>query len=240
MRLRYKILPDGAASGRRRIRARRPSSTPSSLSRRRPASLPAARDDDRDTTGRSPTLPATQAETEEAHSSTRTPASTGPSVEAGGVTIYYYSGSDDDAEAMHDVAVESIARMSDLLGRTVDSPCRSGSTTQKDDMRPALPRRSATYEARSSLPASASLRTPSSSSANASFDTLRHELTTSSRSRRARARSAPCPPWLDEGTAVYGQNDPGGFGDAIEQRHSTAATSSPCARSPSSPATRAR
>src|SRR5205823_5475321 len=47
-------------------------------------------------------------------------------------------------------------------------------------------------------------------------DTVRHELTHLVNARAVDDRQT-LPLWLDEGLAVYGQNDPGGFGDAITQ-----------------------
>jgi len=52
---------------------------------------------------------------------------------------------------------------------------------------------------------------------NASFGTLRHELTHVVTHSAGESALGHLPAWLDEGTAVYGQNDPGGFGDAVDQ-----------------------
>jgi len=50
---------------------------------------------------------------------------------------------------------------------------------------------------------------------NASFDTLRHELTHVVTAVAGESAFGTLPAWVDEGTAVYGQTDPGGFESAI-------------------------
>lgn len=136
-------------------------------------------------------------------------------IEAGGVTIYYYSGSDDDAQAMLDVAADSIAEMSELLGTTVEFPINVWIYASQEDMRPALISRSESYEAQI---ITAGVRVASDTVlvlGNASFDTLRHELTHVVTAVAGESAFGELPAWLDEGTAVYGQADPGGFGTAV-------------------------
>jgi hypothetical protein len=137
------------------------------------------------------------------------------SVESGGVTIHYYSGSEDDARAMLDVASESIADMSSLLGAEIDFPVKVLIYESRDDMRPALISRSESYE---SQIITAGVRVSSDTVlvlGNVSFDTLRHELTHVVTKVAGESAFGEVPAWLDEGTAVYGQSNPGGFGDAI-------------------------
>src|SRR3990172_426058 len=69
-----------------------------------------------------------------------------PHHEQGGVNIYYYAGSEDDSQAMLDVPDENISKMTSLLGGTVDFPVKVWIYDSVEDMRPAIPRRSATYE----------------------------------------------------------------------------------------------
>lgn len=137
-------------------------------------------------------------------------------IESGGVTIYYYSGSEEDAQAMLDVAATSIAEMSDLLGTTVDFPINVWIYESTNDMRPALISRSESYE---SQIITAGVRVASDTVlvlGNASFDTLRHELTHIVTAVAGESAFGELPAWLDEGTAVYGQGNPGGFGTAIQ------------------------
>jgi hypothetical protein len=137
-------------------------------------------------------------------------------LEQDGVTIYYYSGSDDDAQAMHDVAVESLAEMTALLGTTIPFEVQVWIYDSTEDMRPALTRRSESYE---SQVTTAGVRVATNTVlvlGNVSFDTLRHELTHVVTAEAGESALGTLPAWLDEGTAVYGQTDPGGFRSAAE------------------------
>lgn len=136
-------------------------------------------------------------------------------VAGGGVTIYYYSGSPEDAQEMHDVALEKISDMSALLDTTVPFEVLVWTYASVDDMRPALQRRSPTFD---SQIVTAGVRVSSNTVlvlGNAAIDTLRHELTHVVTKQAGESALGTLPSWLDEGTAVYGQSDPGGFGDAI-------------------------
>ncbi len=134
-----------------------------------------------------------------------------------GVTIYYYSGSERDARAMLLAASDKIAAMSNLLGATIDFPIKIWIYDSVEDMRPALQRRSETYE---QSVVTAGVRVASDTVlvlGNASFDTLRHELTHVVTAVAGESAFGTLPAWLDEGTAVYGQDDPDGFEGAINR-----------------------
>ncbi len=138
------------------------------------------------------------------------------SVSGDGVTIYYYAGSGNDAQEMHDVALGSISEMSALLQTDVPFDVEVWIYDSTDDMRPALQSRSETYE---SQIITAGVRVASNTVlvlGTASFDTLRHELTHVVTKQAGESAFGSLPAWLDEGTAVYGQSNPGGFGGAIE------------------------
>ena len=138
-------------------------------------------------------------------------------LESNGVTIYYYSGSQDDAQAMLQTATETIGSMSQLLGANIAYPIKVWLYKNNNDMRPALQRRSATFEA---SVITEGVRVASDTVlilGNGSFSTLRHELTHVVTHAAGESALGHLPAWLDEGTAVYGQNDPGGFGDAVDQ-----------------------
>jgi hypothetical protein len=137
-------------------------------------------------------------------------------VEGDDVVIYYYSGSEGDAAAMHEVAVEVLGEMSSLLGTEIPFEVQVWAYDSVEDMRPALARRSEAYESRV---ITAGVRVATNTVlvlGNVSFDTLRHELTHVVTAQAGESALGTMPAWLDEGTAVYGQEDPGGFGDAIE------------------------
>lgn len=133
------------------------------------------------------------------------------------VTIYYYSGSDGDAQAMHEVATETIDAISELLNAEVDFEVLVWTYGSTDDMRAALQSRSETYE---SHVTTAGVRVASNTVlvlGNDSFDTLRHELAHIVTAQAGESALGSLPAWLDEGVAVYAQSDPGGFGTAIER-----------------------
>ncbi|MFQ5472367.1 MAG: peptidase MA family metallohydrolase, partial [Dehalococcoidia bacterium] len=137
-------------------------------------------------------------------------------IDRDGVSIYYYSGSDEDAQAMLDVAAESISSMSALLGTAVDFPVKVWAYGSRDDMQPALVQRSESYEDQI---ITAGVRVASDTVlvlGNASFDTLRHELTHVVTAVAGESAFGELPAWVDEGTAVYGQTNPGGFESAID------------------------
>ncbi|MDO8617144.1 MAG: peptidase MA family metallohydrolase [Dehalococcoidia bacterium] len=135
----------------------------------------------------------------------------------GGVTIYYYSGSEDDARAMLSVAAQTFTAMSQLLGAQIGFPVKVWTYDSVEDMRPALARRSETFEQNV---ITAGTRVASDTVlvlGNVSFDTLRHELTHVVTAVAGESAFGTLPAWLDEGTAVYGQEDPGGFRSAVER-----------------------
>lgn len=138
-------------------------------------------------------------------------------VEGDGVVIYHYSGSQESARSMLEVARETLDSMSQLLGTSIDFPVKVWIYASPDDMRPALARRSETYE-RAVL--TAGVRVSSDTVlvlGNVSYTTLRHELTHVVTSAAGEGPFGHLPAWLDEGTAVYGQGDPGGYRRALER-----------------------
>jgi len=138
-------------------------------------------------------------------------------LEQGGVTIRYYSGKEDAARQMLEVGAEIIAEMSALLGTTVDFPVKVWIYDSVSDMRPALPRRSETYE---SSVITAGIRITTDTVlvlGEASYDTLRHELTHVVTASAGEGGLGSIPAWLDEGTAVYSQRDAGGFEVEVER-----------------------
>ncbi len=138
-------------------------------------------------------------------------------LESDGVVIHYYSGSDGDAQAMLDVAQQSLAETSALLGATVEFPVNVRIYDSTDDMRPALQRRSETFESQITT---AGVRVSSDTVlvlGNVSFSTLRHELAHVVTAIAGEGPFGDLPAWLDEGTAVYAQGDPEGFADAVER-----------------------
>jgi hypothetical protein len=133
------------------------------------------------------------------------------------VTIFYYSGSEQDAQRMLQTAGETISSMSQLLGANITFPIKVWAYKSRDDMRPALMRRSETYEQQVTT---LGVRVSSDTVlvlGNTDIGTLRHELTHVVTHIAGESALGKMPAWLDEGTAVYGQGDPEGFGGAVEQ-----------------------
>ena len=138
-------------------------------------------------------------------------------LEENGVTVYFYSGSEGDARAMLAVARETITSMSELLGTSIDFPLKVWIYRSVNDMRPALQRRSETYE-QSVITAGARVASDTVLVlGNASFDTLRHELTHVVTAVAGEGPFGNLPAWLNEGTAVYSQASLGGYGGAIDR-----------------------
>lgn len=139
------------------------------------------------------------------------------SLEGDGLNIYYYAASEESARSMLEVGRETLASMSELLGVTIDFPVNVWIYDSVEDMRPALARRGETYE---QSVVTAGVRVSSDTVlvlGSVSFDTLRHELTHVVTRVAGEGPYGHLPAWLDEGTAVYGQGDPGAFKDALER-----------------------
>ncbi len=217
VRLRYTILPDGtAASAQAEIAPQSNVSTTYSLDTNNPPKiyLPPGttiqyRWEVTDEAGQSAT-------TEEATFTYDDIRFNWKRAEGNGVSIYYYSGSDRDAQAMLETAGETIDSMSKLLGASVSFPVKVWAYRSSSDMSQALARRSEGFE---QSVITAGVRVSSDTVlvlGNASFDTLRHELTHVLTAVAGEGPFGRLPAWLDEGTAVYGQEDPGSFRGAVE------------------------
>jgi hypothetical protein len=134
-----------------------------------------------------------------------------------GLTVYYYSGSSDDATTMHGVAVKAIADAEALMGASVPFEVQVWVYDNQDDMRPALQKTSPSFD---SQIITLGVKVASNTVlvlGNVSFDTLRHELTHIVTGRAGDSALGSLPVWLDEGTAVHAQQDQGGYRAAIEQ-----------------------
>lgn len=218
VRLRYKVLPDGtAATGQPEFQPGKLVSTSFELEGNNPPKIylpPGTRIEYRwevtDADGDSAETPTAAFVYEDVRFQW-------DSLSDGAVTIYFYSGSREDASEMLAVAAETISGMSALLGTTIDFPVNIWAYQSTGDMRPALARRSETYEQSITT---AGVRVSSDTVlvlGNVSFETLRHELAHIVTAQAGESALGTLPAWLDEGTAVYAQDNPGGFGSAIQQ-----------------------
>ena len=124
-----------------------------------------------------------------------------------GVILYYYSGSESDANTMHDVALKAIADAESLLSATVPFDVQIWIYDNQDDMRPALPKESPGFESQIITEGIKVASNTVMILGNASYDTLRHELTHIVTGQAGDSPLGSLPVWLDEGTAVHGQQD---------------------------------
>ena len=140
------------------------------------------------------------------------------SVSEGNVSVYWYAGSRSSAESSLEVAREVLDEMSVLLGATVDYPVKVWIYDSYEDMLPALAQRSEAFEQRVVV---AGVRVSSDTvllQGEGAGDTLRHELTHIVTHVAGEGPYGSLPAWLDEGTAMYGQSEPGeGFTSALER-----------------------
>jgi hypothetical protein len=140
------------------------------------------------------------------------------SASEGSVSVYWYAGSRSSAESALEVARETLDEMSALLGATVDYPVKVWTYDSYEDMLPALVRRS---EAHAQRVVVLGMRVSSDTvllQGEGAGDTLRHELTHIVTHVAGEGPYGSLPTWLDEGTAVYAQSEPGeGFTSALER-----------------------
>jgi hypothetical protein len=138
------------------------------------------------------------------------------SASEGGVSVHWYGGG--DAVSYLRVAGDTLDRMSALLGAQVDFPVKVWVYDDNDDMLAALPRRSEGQEIEKRT---AGVRVASDTVlmlADGGGDILRHELTHVVTKVAGEGPYGGLPAWLDEGTAMYAQSEPGGgFTDALER-----------------------
>jgi hypothetical protein len=137
-------------------------------------------------------------------------------VEADGLTVYHYTGDEGVAQSLHEVGVDALADAEALLGVEVPFPVNVWIYETREDMVPALPPRSPTFEEQI---ITLGVRIASDTVlvlGEVSYDTLVHELTHVVTAVAGDSAFGSMPAWLDEGTAVYAQDDKGGYEDAVE------------------------
>ena len=139
-------------------------------------------------------------------------------IELGSLTLYFHSGSQPYAEALAQVGNEGLQRTGALLGVTVPFPVRVFLYNDPDEMVPALSQRSEAYSERvvtGGVRVSSDLVFVAKGFDNTP-DTLRHELAHVVTKVAGVGAFGDLPTWLDEGTAVYAQSEPGeGYEDAV-------------------------
>ena len=137
------------------------------------------------------------------------------SASEGDVSVHWYG--DRDSESYLRVAADTLERMSALLGAQVDFPVKVWVYDSNDDMLAALPRQSQGQEIEKRT---AGVRVASDTVlmlADGGGDILRHELTHVVTRVAGEGPYGGVPAWLDEGTAMYAQSEPGeGFTSALD------------------------
>jgi hypothetical protein len=137
------------------------------------------------------------------------------SASEGDVSVHWYGGG--DAVSYLRVARDTLDRMSALLGAQVDFPVKVWVYDNNDDMLAALPRQS---EGQEMEKRTAGVRVASDTVlmlADGGGDILRHELTHVVTKVAGVGPYGDLPAWLDEGTAMYAQAEPGeGFTSALD------------------------
>ncbi len=140
------------------------------------------------------------------------------SASEGNVSVYWYDGSRSSAESSLAVARETLDEMAALLGATVDYPVKVWIYDSYEDMLPALVRRS---EAHAQRVVVAGMRVASDTvllQGEGAGDVLRHELTHIVTKVAGEGPYGSLPTWLDEGTAMYAQSEPGeGYTSALDR-----------------------
>jgi len=140
------------------------------------------------------------------------------SVSEGNVSVYWYAGSRSSAESSLEVARDTLDKMSALLGGTVDYSVKVWIYDSYEDMLPALVQRS---EAHAQRVVVAGERVASDTvllQGEGADDTLRHELAHVVTHVAGEGPYGSLPTWLDEGTAMYAQSEPGeGYTSALER-----------------------
>lgn len=135
------------------------------------------------------------------------------------LTLYYHSGSESYANELAQIGSDGLRNTGSLLNVTVPFPVRVFLYSDPEEMRPALQTRSASF---SELVTTGGVRVSSDTVFVAkgfddTADTLRHELAHVVTKVAGEGAFGDLPAWLDEGTAVYSQSEPGsGYSSAIE------------------------
>lgn len=139
---------------------------------------------------------------------------------AGNLTLNYYHGSDADAQNLLNVGRNAIDKSSQLEGTQVTFPIKLFAYASSQDFLPAAQKESKATDpgllGEAEGPDIVIFWAPSLR--GGVDDTVRHELTHLVTAQAVKGGyEGLLPLWLNEGTSVYAQADPGGFGRAIQQ-----------------------
>lgn len=132
------------------------------------------------------------------------------SISAGSLTLNWYVGSRSLAERLLRAGSDTLESMGKLTGANIDFPVKVWAYGSTEDMRLAMQRRSEVFSSQVvTLGQRVSDDTVLILLAADAEETLRHELTHVVTRVAGEGAFGSLPAWLDEGTAVYGQLNPG-------------------------------
>jgi hypothetical protein len=129
--------------------------------------------------------------------------------EEGGLTVWYYAGSESDMRGLLSVGQDTLERMGALLGTTVDFPVKVFVYDSVEDMQSVLlagqlsPEHGAITLGEVVVSDTAVVAHDVSPS-----DILRHELSHIVLRNAVKGPFSDLPAWIEEGVAVYGQSQP--------------------------------
>ena len=131
------------------------------------------------------------------------------SLSEGGLTVWFYAGSEGDVRNLLSVGGETLERMGSLLGTEVDFPVKVFLYESAEDMQPVLLAGQLSPEG-GVITLGEVVVSDTAVAANDAFapDILRHELSHIVMRRAVRGPFGSLPAWLQEGVAVYGQSQP--------------------------------
>lgn len=141
--------------------------------------------------------------------------------ENGNLTLFYYNGSDANAQRLLGIGRAALDKAGALVNAPIDFPVHLVVYGTRAEAGQALSHESKSVDpnilGQANAPDIVVLVAGDLSGAD-NEDTVRHELTHLVNARAVQgAYSSALPLWLDEGLAVYGQKDPGGFAAAVDQ-----------------------
>lgn len=139
------------------------------------------------------------------------------SVTSGNLTLFYYTGADASAQRILSIGRAALDKAAQLDGVTIDFSMHLVTYGTRAEVADALSHESPSTDpnvlGQANAPDIVVLVAGDLRGAE-NEDTVRHELTHLVNSRAVEGRQT-MPLWLDEGLAVFGQQDPGGFADAV-------------------------
>jgi hypothetical protein len=131
------------------------------------------------------------------------------SLSEGGLTVWFYSGSESDARDLLGVGQDALTRMGSLLGTQVDFPVKVFLYKTASDMQPVLLAGQLSPEAGVITLGEVVVSDTAVVARDVSApDILRHELSHIVMHTAVKGPFSNLPAWLEEGVAVYGQSEP--------------------------------